>query len=734
MGTAALTLGGFGGISQLIFNLAPAKRASAQSTGSWSAGQNCTTSPIHAALLHTGKIFYLAGSGNNTVRQFGPYDARVLDINTGSEKKLEQQEDLFCIGQTSLADGNLLLAGGTLLYSGNPDNCNGKFHGLNSAYEFDVSSESLVKVSSMVHGRWYPTLVTLPDGKIWTCAGNDEYGSTNRLIELYDPRSRSWTIKPDPYSTLNYTVGSGYESTCPGLHPSYTNVAPGVSFYPRAHVMPSGLIVICGMNRGIWSWNPADGKFVSLANSSVNYRLYGTSFLLPLQNIPSEKGKILIVGGAPNSTDYAFTSVEMLDFNASSTSAPVVRNVAPIAYRRKWLAPVILPNGKLLILGGGASTTSDLVYIPEIFDPLTETWISGLPPASVPRVYHCVALLLLDGRVWNAGGTPNQVVWELRTEIFSPDYLFAGTRPIISGTPNVGNYGGTIDIPTPDAPNIESVSLVRLMNTTHHYDANQRLVWLQIINRGSGGITVSAPINSNIAPPGYYMVHVLNSSGVPSIAQIVKIPGTVAPPPDITPPSQVAGLTVTTASSTQLNLSWTANPAADGVANYNVYRDTTAGFTVTPGTTTPVATPTTTSYSNTGLTASTTYYYKVAAVDTAGNIGPLSSEASAATLAGSDITPPSVKITNPLANSTVPAGIVSIQGTASDNVGGSGIRIVQVRADISSFSAATPRAPGDWSSWSGSVTITTAGSHKIDARATDNTGNQKWFTIYVTIG
>lgn len=134
------------------------------------------------------------------------------------------------------------------------------------------------------------------------------------------------------YPTLNYTVGSGYESTCPGLHPRYTNVAPSVSFYPRAHLMPAGLIVMCGMNRGIWSWNPADGKFVSLANSSVNYRLYGTSFLLPLQNIPSEKGKILIVGGAPTSTDFAITSAEMLDFNASSTSAPVVRNVAPIAY------------------------------------------------------------------------------------------------------------------------------------------------------------------------------------------------------------------------------------------------------------------------------------------------------------------------------------------------------------------------------------------------------------------
>ena len=167
-----------------------------------------------------------------------------------------------------------------------------------------------------------------------------------------------------------------------------------------------------------------------------------------------------------------------------------------------------------------------------------------------------------------------------------------------------------INIITPNEPEITSVSLLRLMVTTHHYDANQRLIWLGILNRGSGSITVSAPINANIAPPGYYMLHVINSSGVPSVAQIIKIPG-AGGGGGPTPPSQVTGLTVTPASNTQLNLSWTANPTGDGVSNYNVYRGTTAGFPVTPGTTPPIATPTTNSYSNTGLTASTTYYYKV---------------------------------------------------------------------------------------------------------------------------
>ena len=83
-------------------------------------------------------------------------------------------------------------------------------------------------------------------------------------------------------------------------------------------------------------------------------------------------------------------------------------------------------------------------------------------------------------------------------------------------------------------------------------------------------------------------------------------------------------------SSTQIDLGWTANTETD-LNHYNVYRGTTAGFVVTPGTTVPIATPATNSYSNTGLSPSTTYYYKVAAVDNAGNIGAVSTEVSGTT-------------------------------------------------------------------------------------------------------
>ena len=104
-----------------------------------------------------------------------------------------------------------------------------------------------------------------------------------------------------------------------------------------------------------------------------------------------------------------------------------------------------------------------------------------------------------------------------------------GPRPIISGSPKVGDYGSTITIPTTNAPAVVSVSLVWLMSCTHHYEPNQRLIWLQILDRGTNSVTVSAPINPNVAPPGYYMIHVLDVAGVPSVAKIIRIPGTNIP-------------------------------------------------------------------------------------------------------------------------------------------------------------------------------------------------------------
>ena len=112
------------------------------------------------------------------------------------------------------------------------------------------------------------------------------------------------------------------------------------------------------------------------------------------------------------------------------------------------------------------------------------------------------------------------------------------------------------------------------------------------------------------------------------------------------PPQKVGGLSVSSISSTQLNLKWTANKESD-FSHYNVYKGTKSSFTVTLGTTPPAGTSNTNSYSSTGLSPSTTYYYKVAAVDKGGHIGSPSSATSGKTKSGpsgggsgNDATPP----------------------------------------------------------------------------------------------
>jgi aryl-phospho-beta-D-glucosidase BglC (GH1 family) len=113
----------------------------------------------------------------------------------------------------------------------------------------------------------------------------------------------------------------------------------------------------------------------------------------------------------------------------------------------------------------------------------------------------------------------------------------------------------------------------------------------------------------------------------------------VTPPPsgDTTPPAVPTGLTATAVSSSSINLDWADNTDSD-LAGYKVYRSTTSNFT--PGSANFVKQVTTSAYTDTGLTADTTYYYKVTAVDTSGNESQPSAQASAKTQQDGGTTPP----------------------------------------------------------------------------------------------
>ena len=108
-------------------------------------------------------------------------------------------------------------------------------------------------------------------------------------------------------------------------------------------------------------------------------------------------------------------------------------------------------------------------------------------------------------------------------EVFSPPYLFAGPRPTVTAAPGTMSYASTFTITTPDAPGIASVALMRPGSVTHHTDAGQRYVRLGIAATAAGSITVNTPPDGRLAPPGFYMVFILNAAGVPSQARWVQL-------------------------------------------------------------------------------------------------------------------------------------------------------------------------------------------------------------------
>lgn len=486
---------------------------------------------VHAVLLPNGKVLFAAGSGNSAFRfadpNFGNTALRfwtsvvwdpTLSPPSGQDTNFfhpatprnaqNKVLDFFCGGETPLDDGRVLATGGTLAYP-----VGGKgFAGRPDTLVFSPESQQWTVVRPMAHGRWYPSVITLGDGRTLAGAGLDEASGRNVTVESFFAAADFW-------QPLAMPAGFG------GL-PLYAHLyllRDGSVFYAGGHMDDSPAAPLrLDLARNPATVTPVGGL------SRLDARDQCASVLLP----PAQAQRVMIIGGAPGPND-AIADVDVIDFTEPQ---PTYRPVAAMNVPRKHPNATLLPDRTVLVTGGSQRNEEAprATNHAEIFDPQRpELGWTQLAAASVVRMYHSVALLLPDARVITAGGNPaqgHQVAWEppdpneeLHLEIFSPPYLSRGPRPTIDAVPTEWRYGQTVDITTPGAGGIRWVSLIRPGATTHSFNTSQRLVDLPITTQAGGTVQIQVTGEPNLAPPGWYMLFLTDHDGVPSVARWVHL-------------------------------------------------------------------------------------------------------------------------------------------------------------------------------------------------------------------
>jgi hypothetical protein len=433
--------------------------------GEWTAPMSWPVVSVHLSLLPDGRV--LAFGHNGT--------PQIWDPSSGDFTAVPSPALLFCSGHSFDADGRLIVAGGHITNA----------HGLPNITLFSDGSSSWSASTPMTHGRWYPTNTTTAGGDVVIMAGKDQNGKQVAIPEVWSPS------------------GSVRE---------LTTASKTLPYYPRAFQAPNGKIFVAGPTQATrWLDISGTGKWTGGPKRLYGSRDYGAAVMY-------DEGKILYAGGG-----HSTNTAEIIDLRDAS---PRWTWTGSMAYPRRHGNAVILPTGEVLEVGGlsgsGSNDLSTAVHPAEIWNPHTGVWTT-LAGNVINRGYHTTAILLPDGRVLLTGsgdgaGAPNQ----RNAEIFSPPYLFAGARPQISGVPGSIDYGSTFHVNSSDAGSIEKVSFIRLPSTTHAFDMNQRYQRLSF-NASGGSLEVDAPSNRNLAPPGHYMVFLVDNNGVPSMGKIVKL-------------------------------------------------------------------------------------------------------------------------------------------------------------------------------------------------------------------
>ncbi|RIH92151.1 galactose oxidase-like domain-containing protein [Meiothermus granaticius] len=535
-------------------------------------GQTRGVVPTHIGLLPDGRL--MTYFGLDPQGQFARDNYKVLsqhnhsvtvlwDPAKGSGQDSFQRvdnlhTDLFCSGHVLGPDGRYYTSGGNLGQSTSANGATPNSNpGSNHTDIFDPTTNTWSAGPDMADGRWYPTMITLSSGELLMVGGNsaDDKGDSNGVGAVVDTPN----ILPEVWDTVAGVIRPLSNATTDAASATFkyaNNNQPAYGYYwhyypwifqdpfkdKQAFMAGSANTIGYLDTTGSGAWSAVSNR--SLGSTLDVWRTYGTAVMY-------QPGKILVIGGGGAVTGANSTVRITLSGGTSYTVDPGPN----MAYQRTHLMATLLADGQIFVNGGNTDgqnyVITHAVYESELIDPNEPNpTFRRAAMAQRPRIYHSASVLLPDATVLTAGGGgcgdscdrfqpeanadpnhPGLTVNQPNGEIYYPPYLFnpdgsPATRPVIVAAPSAVNYGQSFTLQTDQpAENIARVTFLKLGSATHAFNMGQLFNELQITARSGNQLTVVAPASGRLAPPGYYMLFVLNSSGVPSAAKMVKIGG-----------------------------------------------------------------------------------------------------------------------------------------------------------------------------------------------------------------
>lgn len=469
--------------------------ADAHQRGVWSAVTPWPLIPLHAVLLPDGRVMSYGTKADGTQTAYFIYDVwdpagglagghTTLDNPTGT--------DIFCSSQLLLPSGDAVFIAGGDNWTGSATTNTGN----NNSNLFRLSDNSLARQSNMNRARWYSTSITLLNGETYIQGGS------------------SGTDRPEVRQT------DGVFRLLSGANTS------GLDFmYPRNFVAPDGRVFGYDSAGRMYYVDPAGtGTLASAGQFAGSYTGSDASAAM------FRPGRILQFGGNSN-------GAVVIDIRGG---APVVTPTGSMSTQRRLVNSTILPDGKVLATGGSRTWNAldQVNNSAEIWNPDTGAWTVGASGVQA-RLYHSISLLLPDGSVMVGGGGAPGPQNNTNFELYFPPYLFTAggqlaPRPVIDAAPTVMDIGRTYTVDTSGAGPAARVVMIKTGSVTHSWNMEQRFVELTFAADGNR-LAVQAPTRAADAPPGFYMLFVLDANGVPSEAKIVRVNVAATPNPATVP-------------------------------------------------------------------------------------------------------------------------------------------------------------------------------------------------------